>query len=151
MTAFCVGSLGTLSQNPADTTDTFLVAISLQRSNSSTPVVDFSMVNSFTPNAYDVQINVLYFVSFTLALSVSSVCILGKQWIREYQKDIAVSPCDAARVRQMRFDSLQRWKVPQIMVSLPVILLLALMLFFAGLLIQLWSGIGPQLLQCLSL
>jgi len=97
------------------------------------------MVNNFTPNAYDVQINVLYFISLTLALSVSSVCILGKQWIREYQKDISVSPCDAARVRQMRFDSLQRWKVPQIMAALPVMLLVALMLFFAGLLVQLWN------------
>jgi len=97
------------------------------------------MVNNFTPNAYDVQINVLYFISLTLALSVSSVCILGKQWIREYQRDIAVSPCDAARVRQMRFDSLQRWKVPQIMAALPVFLLAALMLFFAGLLVQLWN------------
>jgi len=97
------------------------------------------MVNKFTPNSYDVQINVLYFISLTLALFVSSVCILGKQWIREYQKDISVSPCDAARVRQMRYDSLQRWKVPQIMAALPVILLIALMLFFAGLLVQLWN------------
>ena len=97
------------------------------------------MVNNFTPNAYDVQINVLYFISLTLALSVSSVCILGKQWIREYQRDLSVSPCDAARVRQMRFDSLQRWKVPQIMAALPVILLIALILFFAGLLVQLWN------------
>jgi len=98
-----------------------------------------SMVSTFTPNAYDVQINVLYFVSLTLALSVSSVCILGKQWIREYQRDLSVSPCDAARVRQMRFESLQRWKVPQIMAALPVLLLIALMLFFAGLLVQLWN------------
>jgi len=115
------------------------MAISLQLANSSSPVADMSMVNSFTPNTYDVQINVLYFISLTLALSVSSVCILGKQWICEYQRDIAVSPCDAARVRQMRFDSLQRWKVPQIMAALPVILLVALMLFFAGLLVQLWN------------
>jgi len=115
------------------------MAISLQMANSSSPVADFSMVSNFTPNAYDVQINVLYFISLTLALSVSSVCILGKQWIREYQRDLSVSPCDAARVRQMRFESLQRWKVPQIMAALPVILLLALMLFFAGLLVQLWN------------
>jgi len=115
------------------------MAISLQMANSSSPIAAMSMVNSFTPNSYDVQINVLYFISLTLALSVSSVCILGKQWIREYQKDIAVSPCDAARVRQMRFDALQRWKVPQIMAALPVLLLIALMLFFAGLLVQLWN------------
>ena len=96
------------------------------------------MVNKFTPNNYDVQINVLYFVSLAFALSVSSACILGKQWIREYQKDIAVSPYDSARVRQMRYDSFQVWKVPQIMAALPVTLLVALMLFFAGLLVQLW-------------
>jgi len=115
------------------------MAISLQLANSSSPVADMSMVSSFTPNAYAVQTNVLFFISLTLALSVSSVCILGKQWIREYQKDIAVSPCDAARVRQMRYNSLQAWKVPQIMAALPVILLIALILFFAGLLVQLWN------------
>ena len=98
------------------------------------------MVEGFTPATCNVYINVLYFVSLTLALSVSSACILGKQWIREYQKDISVSPCDAVRVRQARFDSLEAWKVPQIMAALPVILLAALLLFFTGLLIQLWNS-----------
>jgi len=101
------------------------------------------MVEGFTAKASDVQINVLYFISLALALSVSSVCILGKQWIREYQKDLSVSPCDAIRVRQARFDSLEAWKVPQIMAGLPVVLLAALMLFFSGLLIQLWNASDP--------
>ena len=97
------------------------------------------MAEGFIPNTYDIHMNILYFVSLALALSVSSVCILGKQWIREYQKDLSVSPCDAVRVRQVRFDSLEAWKVPQIMASLPLVLLIALMLFFSGLLIQLWN------------
>ena len=101
------------------------------------------MVEGFNAKVSDVQINVLYFISLALALSVSSVCILGKQWIREYQKDLSVSPCDAIRVRQARFDSLDRWKVPQIMAGLPVVLLVALMLFFSGLLIQLWNASDP--------
>jgi len=42
-------------------------------------------------------------------------------------------------VRQARLDSLEAWKVPQIMAALPVILLVALMSFFSGLLIQLWN------------
>jgi len=117
----------------------FLLVISQQLANSTAPAAAMSMVEGFTPNASDVHINVLYFVSLALALSVSSVCILGKQWIREYQKDLSVSPCDAVRVRQARFDSLEAWKVPQIMAALPVILLIALMLFFSGLLIQLWN------------
>ena len=97
------------------------------------------MVEDFIPSIHDIQINVLYFVSLTLALSVSTVCILGKQWIREYQKDVAVSSREAIRVRQARFDSLEAWKVPQIMAALPVIVLTALLLFFAGLLVQLWN------------
>jgi len=85
-----------------------------------------------------VQINVLYFISLAFALSVSSVCILGKQWIREYEKDVVGTPRDAVRVRQMRYDSLEAWKVPQIIAGLPVVLIVALLLFFTGLLVQLW-------------
>ena len=93
----------------------------------------------FTPTTEVVQVNVLYFLSLTLALSVSSLCILGKQWIKEFQRDMAVSARDALRVRQARYDALQAWKVPQILAALPVILQAALLLFFAGLLTQLWN------------
>jgi len=115
-------------------TNVFLVALFQQLANSSSPVAAFSMVEDFTPSTHDVCVNVLYFISLALALFVSSVCILGKQWIREYQKDLSVSTQDAVRARQARFDSLEAWKVPQIMAALPVIFLVALLLFFTGLL-----------------
>ena len=110
--------------------------ISQQLANSSS--LQASALEPFTPSRHDVQINVLYFISLTLALSVSFVCILGKQWIREYQKEYAASACDTIRLRQARFDNLYHWKVPQILSALPVILQAALLLFFAGLLDQLW-------------
>ena len=138
VTAFCVESFQNLSQNPADTTNALLFSLSLQLANSSSPVADASMANAFSPAKHDVQINVLYFISLAFALSVSSVCILGKQWIREYEKDVVGTPCDAVRVRQMRYDSLEAWKVPQIIAALPVVLIVALLLFFTGLLVQLW-------------
>jgi len=138
VTAFCVESFQSLSQNPADTTNALLFALSLQLANSSSPVADASIANAFSPAKHDVQINVLYFISLAFALSVSSVCILGKQWIREYEKDVVGTPCDAVRVRQMRYDSLEAWKVPQIIAALPVVLIVALLLFFTGLLVQLW-------------
>jgi len=138
VTAFCIESFQSLSQNPTDTTNALLFALSLQLANSSSPVADMSIVNTFTPAKHDVQINVLYFISLAFALSVSSVCILGKQWIREYEKDVVGTPCDAVRVRQMRYDSLEAWKVPQIISALPVVLIVALLLFFTGLLVQLW-------------
>jgi len=40
----------------------------------------------------------------------------------------------------MRYDSLQAWKMPQIISTLPTILLAALSLFLAGLLVQLWHA-----------
>ena len=116
-----------------------LLVISQQLSNSSTSPAGQFVESNFLATRSDVQINVLYFVSLVLALSVSSVCILGKQWIREYQRDIAVSACDSLRIRQARFDALHRWRVPQILSILPVILQAALLLFFAGLLTQLWN------------
>jgi len=77
-------------------------------------------------------------MSLTLTLSISSVCILAKQWIREYQSNEVIGSCNTVRVRQARYDSLVAWKLPQIMMTLPVILQAALLLFFAGLLDQLW-------------
>jgi len=138
VTAFCVESFQNLSQNPADTTNALLFALSLQLANSSSPVADASIANAFSPAKHDVHINVLYFISLAFALSVSSVCILAKQWIREYEKDVVGTPCDAVRVRQMRYDSLEAWKVPQIIAALPVVLIVALLLVFTGLLVQLW-------------
>ena len=41
-------------------------------------------------------------------------------------------------MRQLRFDSVEAWRVPQIIAALPVVLLASLLLFFAGILIQLW-------------
>jgi len=49
-----------------------------------------------------------------------------------------VSARDALRVRQARFDALHAWKLPAILAALPVILQAALLLFFAGMLNQLW-------------
>ena len=140
VTAFCIDSFRSLSQDPADTTNVFLIALSQQLANSSSPVAAFSMVDGFAARTHDVYTNALYFVSLTLALSVSSMCILGKQWIREFEKDVSISASAAVRVRQVRFDSLEVWKVPEIMAVLPVILLAALLLFFTGLLIQLWNA-----------
>ena len=140
MTAFCIESFNSLSQDPADTTNALLLIISQQITNSSfTPIFTESIGGDFHSTTASVQINVLYFISLTLALSVSSVCILGKQWIREFQRDVAVSSRDAIRIRQARFDTLHAWKLPQILAALPVILQAALMLFFAGLLVQLWE------------
>ena len=140
MTAFCIEAFKLLSQDPVETTNGLLRVLVLQQlGNVTSSQATQAFDDSFVPASYGIQINVLHFISLTLALSVSSVCILGKQWIREFQRDMAVSARDALRVRQARFDALHAWRVPQILAALPVILQIALLLFFAGLLTQLWN------------
>jgi len=150
LTAFCIASFPTLSQNPADTTNALLVAISLQLANSSSPVASKLVKDNFKPERHDVHINVLYFLSLALALSASTFCIVIKQWIREYQKDLAIPARDAVRVRQLRYDNLVWFQLPQAIDDLPLLLLSALGLFFAGLLIQLWHANDHTAAICMS-
>ena len=142
MTAFCIESFKLLSEDPAETTNALLRILVLQQlGNTTVPQVTQTLnEEAFLAPAYCIQVNVLYFISLTLALSVASLCILGKQWIKEFHRDLAVSPRDALRIRQARFDALYAWKLQQILAALPVILQVALMLFFAGLLTQLWNA-----------
>ncbi|KAF9063427.1 hypothetical protein BDP27DRAFT_238751 [Rhodocollybia butyracea] len=91
------------------------------------------------PTPASVRINAFWFLSLTISLATVLLGILCKQWLREYQKDASVSHHLALELRQMRLESLQRWGVPGILNVLPLLLQLALVLFFAGLLDLLWS------------
>ena len=61
------------------------------------------------------------------------------QWLREYQRNTPLDPQDAISLRQLRHEGLIAWKVPDILMLLPVLLHLALLLFFLGLIDLLWS------------
>jgi len=61
------------------------------------------------------------------------------QWLREYQRNTPLDPQDAISLRQLRYEGLIAWKVPDILMLLPVLLHLALLLFFLGLIDLLWS------------
>jgi hypothetical protein len=61
------------------------------------------------------------------------------QWLREYRRDVALPHKDAIALRQMRYEGLLAWRVPEILSALPVILQASLLLFFIGILDLLWS------------
>ncbi|TFK17736.1 hypothetical protein FA15DRAFT_546384, partial [Coprinopsis marcescibilis] len=91
------------------------------------------------PTSTEVSINTLWFLSLTLSLIAVFNGILCLQWLREYQSDSGLPDKEAIALRQMRFEGLERWRVPEIITSLPILLLTALALFFAGLLQLMWS------------
>lgn len=64
------------------------------------------------------------------------LAILVKQWLGEYNWNIGttvLSPEETFALRQMRFEVLQKWRVPAIIDYLPLQLLGALALFYGGL------------------
>lgn len=95
------------------------------------------------------RINTVWFLSLTLALTTVLIGILCLQWLREFQRDAALPHKESVALRQMRYEGLIEWHVPEILSALPVILQLALILFFVGLLDLLWS-LHPIIAACIS-
>ncbi|KAI0338037.1 hypothetical protein BDW22DRAFT_824759 [Trametopsis cervina] len=79
------------------------------------------------------RVNVLWVASLTLALITASFGILVKQWLREYLAVEHVSPQARLRIRHFRKPGLEGWHVYGIASLLPLIIQVALALFFVGL------------------
>ncbi|KZW02298.1 hypothetical protein EXIGLDRAFT_484573 [Exidia glandulosa HHB12029] len=87
--------------------------------------------------------NGLWFTSLILSLGVALLCILVKQWIGEYVARNAASaahPLHWARRRQLFFQAMMDWPVAELVSVLPLLLHLALFLFFAGTTGFLWDS-----------
>ncbi|TBU57408.1 hypothetical protein BD310DRAFT_959559 [Dichomitus squalens] len=81
-----------------------------------------------------VWLNTLWFSSLILSTTASSVAIMVKQWLREFQRGVSGTSRASARDRQHRLNNLLKWQVPAIVAALPFLLQLSLNLFFDGLL-----------------
>lgn len=140
LSAFLVASYPNLQPDPSDRMIELLERIATQTSsytftggmlNSSVPVA--TSVAAFTPAANNIRINVLWFASLLCGLISASFGILVKQWLREYTAVENPSPQARLRLRYVRYQELKKWKVFEIAAVLPLILQLALGLFFTGL------------------
>lgn len=87
----------------------------------------------FQPSLNAIRVNVLWFASLLLGLMSASFGILVKQWLREYLAGEYTSSQARLRVRHFRNPGLADWKVFEVAAVLPVVLQLALALFFVGL------------------
>ncbi|TBU23585.1 hypothetical protein BD311DRAFT_781609 [Dichomitus squalens] len=144
LTAFNVQSYSLLQPAPPDPVLSALQRISTQLGSFSvTPTTINSTVPAFIskdstpPSAADrtaVWLNTLWFSSLILSTTASSVAIMVKQWLREFQRGVSGTSRASARDRQHRLNNLLKWQVPAIVAALPILLQLSLNLFFAGLL-----------------
>ncbi|KAH8823218.1 hypothetical protein DL96DRAFT_1818972 [Flagelloscypha sp. PMI_526] len=81
----------------------------------------------------DLWVNGLFFTSLSLSMATALLGVLVKQWCQAYTSVTSGSSRDKALTRQFRFDGLQKWKLQEIVGSLPLLLHLAFVVFFAGL------------------
>ncbi|KAF8663688.1 hypothetical protein AX16_000863 [Volvariella volvacea WC 439] len=149
VTAFAVEAFQWLQEDPNERNSIFLAQISLQIANltnpgllagSSIPIIDpiVTSAEPFDVEGYILRVNVLWMLSLTLSLSTVLIGILCMQWLREFLKDSSLSPKDNLPIRYLRFQGLNAWKVPQIVSSLPLLLQISVILFFAGFIDLLW-------------
>ncbi|CDO69116.1 hypothetical protein BN946_scf185042.g18 [Trametes cinnabarina] len=98
-----------------------------------------SSSSNFHTATSSVWINSLWFSSIICSLSAASLGMMVKQWLHETELGLSGTSRDIARLRQYRLDSLQKWRVGDIVAILPVLLQIASALFLAGLIILLWT------------
>jgi hypothetical protein len=86
------------------------------------------------PSSSAVRINAFWFTSLVFSLGDALFCIFVKEWVRAYMEwtDL-LHPQDALGVRQYRFEGLEVWHLSVVLTILPLLLQVALILFFAGL------------------
>ncbi|KAK1219672.1 hypothetical protein PQX77_017623 [Marasmius sp. AFHP31] len=132
VTAFTIESYQWLQEAPEDTAVALLKQISQQMNGSS---ISQSGPDDFTVSSSVIAINVLWFLSLIIALLDALFALLCKQWLREHRRHTHTrTPSEALALRWLRNQSLEKWHVPRILASLPMLLELALFLFLAGLL-----------------
>ncbi|KAJ3546211.1 hypothetical protein NM688_g5540 [Phlebia brevispora] len=154
LTAFVIESYQSLSPDPmapvihllgriADQTQSY--TISSNTINSTFRPDPLHVARAFEPPLSAVRVNQLWFASLAITLITASFAMLVKQWLREYLAMDYTSPHERLRARQFRHPGLAAWKVFEIAGLLPLLLQLALGLFFLGMCIFTWtvnSGVG---------
>ncbi|KAJ7595586.1 ankyrin repeat-containing domain protein [Mycena floridula] len=81
----------------------------------------------------DIWINALFIASLSLSLATALLSVLIKQWLQAYSSVTQGSAMQRALIRQFRITGIEKWKVPEIIGVLPLILHASLAAFFVGL------------------
>lgn len=138
LSAFVVVSLSMLQQDTGQASVGLLLQLSAQTANSSQPVASLP---DFQPPRSAIWINSVWFLSLILSLTSALFGMIAKQWLREYMEWTTTSwqPHNTITLRQKRFEAFNEWKIPAIIAAIPALLEIALILFFVGLIVFLWT------------
>jgi hypothetical protein len=134
LASFLSQSFVLTQSNPVDETNALLLEILQSIRNVSDININTTTSNPASSTA--LWINSLWFASLICALTASFFAMLARQWIQQYKHWMSSHPDDPqakARLRHFRHLGIQRWRVGAVIWTLPFILHVSLLLFFAGL------------------
>ncbi|KAG8942627.1 hypothetical protein FRC03_002995 [Tulasnella sp. 419] len=140
-TAFIIETYKLLQPDPAeDTADMFRLFLKHRHDNHQ--FLDEELRFGFTASPrHAVRTNSIFFASLSCSLLVAIGAVQGKDWLTQYDHNgLAAKPqSHQARVRQEKFDGLERWRFPLFVTLLPLLLQISLALFLAGVIAFLWE------------
>lgn len=134
VTAFVIDSYKNLQPDPNDTIISLLSHMALRQDDPQnvTGIPALALPAPFSPTQPAIRINTYWFLSLVLSLTAVLFGIISLQWLREHQHYHGITSKQAYAIFQMRAEAFQKWYVPQLFASLPLILQGALILFFVG-------------------
>ena len=142
MSLFVLHSVQALQLNASDISANALarIANSLENNGLNATFPSNSTILFGAPSRSSIRISILWFISLVLSISTLIIGIVILQWIREHQRYTDNLPAkEKAAIFHMRAEALKKWYVPQVISGLPLLLLFAIVFFFAGVIVYLFT------------
>ncbi|KAA1470996.1 hypothetical protein DENSPDRAFT_85292 [Dentipellis sp. KUC8613] len=99
------------------------------------PMAPQNATSGFQAARSDQWVNRLWFISLAFSLATALMAVLVKQWLQYYVSPISGTAKEKAHTRHYRFAGLEKWHVSGIVGCLPILMHIALLLFFIGLIV----------------
>ena len=150
-------SIQDIRPNPQNISAFYLAHIyqqSATQPNGSRPSIPSTLsdpTEPFSPPTSSVWVNGLWFLSLVISLSSALLAIQILQWARRYERVAypRYRPHKTARIRAFYKKGVERWRIPQAVEVIPVLLHISLFLFFSGLSVFLF-GVHPTIFKIVT-
>ena len=132
LSAFLIELLNRLEPNPMNTIQEVLIyQTQMMRNSSLGPYVPAD----FSPPDYIIVVNSLFYASLGIMLLAAFIAMLIKSWVREFDRGLRAmsAPEQRAKTREFRYLGLVRWKLPEMVATLPYLIQISLFTFAIGL------------------
>jgi len=122
--------------------DVLIYQTQMMRNSSLGPYVPVD----FSPPEYIVIVNALFYASLGVMLLAAFIAMLIKGWVREFDRGLrAMSlPEQRAKTREFRYLGMERWRLPEMVAILPLLIQISLGLFSIGLVVFLFHISKPS-------